>query len=131
MVEEKMLNSKDLDNVSGGANLSGIQSSHMVGGPGGIWRPKCPNCGKEMPGGRGVIRISKNTAENTNATVNNANKNTESPYYCTECAEKLLNSGQAVIDPGYEKYYEKYNKSMNETTGEIYYGYKKKDQIKD
>ncbi len=111
------LNSKNLGKVSGGKSASRdvvkptAIPEPIVGGPGGIWRPKCPSCGKEMPGGEGVVRIHK--------------EGVDSPYFCTECAEKLLNSGEAIIDPGYEKYYKKYEKSMNETTGEIWYGWEK------
>ena len=116
------LNSEDLEDVSGGKSNTGkisnfaspISFSPMVGGEGSVWKPKCPGCGKVMLGGEGVIRINK--------------KGAESPYFCTECAEKFLNSGDATIDPGYEDLYEKYEKSMNETTGEIWYGWKKKPE---
>lgn len=111
------LNSDDLQNVSGGGQSSAnVYPRNAIGGLGGVWHPTCPGCGKVMPGGEGVIRIRK--------------EGSDSPYFCTECAEKLLNSGEAVIDPGYEKYYEKYEKSMNETTGEIWYGWRK-SKIKD
>lgn len=107
------LNPEDTRNVSGGKSVSLDKRDVLVGGPGSIWRPKCEDCGKEMPGGEGVIRLRKNDA-------------TEDSYICTECAEKLLNSGKATIAPGYESHYEKYKKSMNETTGEIWYGWRKK-----
>lgn len=93
--EKEKLSNKSLEKVAGGA----------------IWKPCCPNCKKEMPGGVGVIRICMEGAEH--------------PYFCTECAEELLNSGKATIDKGYEKYYEKYEKSTNPDTGEIIYGWKK------
>lgn len=128
MSEKEVLNlsSDDLENVSGGVSQElapGGIVSPIVGGEGGIWKPVCPSCGKVMPGGEGVIRISTNIGNDVNGT-----KNEGSPYYCTECAEKLLNTGKAVIEPGYEGHYEKYNKSMNETTGEIWHGWRAKNQ---
>lgn len=107
------LSPEDTQNVSGGKSLKTGTPGVLVGGPGGIWRPKCEDCGKEMPGGKGVVRLRKNGAA-------------EDSYICTECAEKLLNSGKATIAPGYENHYEKYKKSMNETTGEIWYGWRQK-----
>ncbi len=128
------LSPEDLENVAGG-KLRNVANSRKHkrhggiikhkytakpvglakdGGFGGVWCPTCPGCGKVMPGGEGVIRINK--------------KGAESPYFCTECAEKFLNSGDATIDSGYEDLYEKYEKSMNETTGEIWYGWKKKPE---
>ncbi len=91
----KMFEDNEIEKVSGGA----------------IWKPSCPNCKKEMPGGVGVIRISTEGAEH--------------PYFCTECAEELLNSGKATIDKGFENLYEKYEKSTDLDTGEIEYGWKK------
>ncbi len=94
-LEENRVIDENLEKVSGGA----------------IWKPHCANCGKMVLGGIGIIRLSK--------------KGSKSPYFCTECAERFLNNGEAVIDPGYEKLYQKYEKSINEKTGKIIYGWRK------
>ena len=99
-LEENRVIDENLEKVSGGA----------------IWKPHCANCGKMVLGGIGIIRLSK--------------KGSKSPYFCTECAERFLNSGEAVIEPGYEKLYQKYEKSKNEKTGEIFYGYRNIEQMK-
>lgn len=78
---------------------------------GAIWMPHCANCNKLVRGGIGIIRIHKEGAEH--------------PYFCTECAEKFLNSGEATIDQGYEDHYQRYIKSENKETGEIIYGWRK------
>lgn len=89
------LDSEKLKNVAGGA----------------VWKPICPNCKKEMPGGADVIRISAEGAEHL--------------YFCAGCAGELLNSGQATIDTGYEHLYEKYEQSTDSKTGNIIYGWRK------
>ena len=89
----------------------GTDEMPILGGESGIWKPICPSCGKEMRGGIGVIRIQADGFD--------------SPYFCTECAENLLNGGKAVIDPGYESHYQKYEKSTDSKTGEVIYGWKK------
>ena len=95
-----------LEKVSGGADMPQI-----LGGKSGIWKPICPSCGKVMKGGAEVIRVQADGFD--------------SPYFCTDCAESLLNGGNAVIDPGYEVYYQKYEKSTDSKTGEVIYGWKK------
>ena len=95
-----------LEKVSGGADMPKI-----LGGEAGIWMLKCPRCGKVMRGGSSVMRIQADDFD--------------SSYFCTECAESLLNSGKAVIEPGYESHYQKYEKSTDSKTGKIIYGWKK------
>jgi len=58
----------DSERVSGGVDVA--QSSSNA-----IWRPKCPKCGKEMPGGIGVNRVDDTVYEH--------------PYFCEECAAGL------------------------------------------
>ena len=95
-----------LEKVSGGTD-----GAQIIGGEAGIWKPVCPSCGKVMRGGKGVIRIQADGFD--------------SSYFCTECAENLLNDGKAVIDPGYESLYQKYEKSTDPGTGKVIYGWKK------
>ena len=94
-LKKSTVDDKDLEKVSGGV----------------VWKPCCPNCGKVMLGGAGVIRIHKEGAKH--------------PYFCTQCAEKFLNSGEAVIESGFESHYQRYEKSKDEKTGKIIYGWKK------
>ena len=58
----------DLEKVSGGVDVA--QSSSDA-----IWKPKCPKCGKEMPGGMGVVRVDGTIYEH--------------PYFCENCANSL------------------------------------------
>ena len=100
-LEENRVIDENLEKVSGGA----------------IWKPHCANCGKMVLGGVGIIRLRKQGSETPS-------------FCCTECGEKFLNNGEAIIDPGYEKLYQKYEKSKNEKTGEIFYGYRNIEQMK-
>lgn len=100
-LEENRVIDENLEKVSGGA----------------IWKPRCANCGKMVLGGVGIIRLRK--------------KGSETPSFCcTECGERFLNNGEAIIDPGYEKLYQKYEKSKNEKTGKIIYGWRDIEQMK-
>ncbi len=106
MNEVKKLHDESLSKIAGGTS-----EFTQFGGKNSIWRPLCPSCNKEMPGGAGVIRIKKEGAEH--------------PYFCTECAEKYLNSGEATIYPGFENHYQKYEKSTD-ASGTVIYGWKRK-----
>ena len=62
--------------------ISDLDSEKVAGGveaicsdQGGIWRPNCPKCGKEMLGGIGVNRVDGTVYEH--------------PYFCEECATGL------------------------------------------
>ncbi|MGN1044062.1 MAG: hypothetical protein ACI4PR_04610 [Acutalibacteraceae bacterium] len=105
-IKDVNLSEENLGKVSGGTG-----DIPILGGECGIWMLKCPCCGKVMRGGSSVMRIQADDFD--------------SSYFCTECAESLLNSGKAVIEPGYESYYQKYEKSTDSKTGKIIYGWKK------
>jgi len=106
MDDVKRLYDESLSKIFGGNSKFA-----KIDGKNAIWKPVCPSCNKEMPGGAGVIRIKKDGASH--------------PYFCTECAEKYLNSGEATIDKGFEDHYQKYEKYTN-ASGTVIYGWKLK-----
>jgi len=77
------LNQEETNKISGG-----IKNEHFDGGKAGIWRPKCPKCGKEMPGGIGVKRVDNTIYAH--------------PYFCETCADSLTDKEKNIkpnLDP--------------------------------
>lgn len=69
--KKEKISDLDSERVSGGVDVS--QSSSNA-----IWRPTCPKCGKEMPGGIGVVRVDGTIYEH--------------PYFCKDCANSLTDA---------------------------------------
>jgi len=65
------LSADEESKVSGGVDVARSGSNA-------IWKPKCPKCGKEMPGGIGVVRVD--------GTIYGH------PYFCKECADSLTDA---------------------------------------
>lgn len=70
------IKNEDLSKISGGMKVA------PVGGKNSIWRPKCPKCGKEMPGGIGVKRVDNTTYDH--------------PYFCEACANSLTDKEKNI-----------------------------------